>query len=216
MTGARPAILEIPGVAENYSRWLDRNGLADNDANAWRFAAETASAPHAPPRGRKSRRGLRLAIAGVVAVAVMSLALVAYALATPVRWTVVVQPEKARTVEVPAGTWHVEMSDKEVCYGGQLASVCAALLTAEWDSTCELLKPDVQSRPLCDAFYESMMDFKEAAAGQPFAVVERSEEKGIGRLNATMNTKTERQIVERELTREAVCYLGFLGECPSE
>lgn len=220
----RPSLLRDATAAVAYTRWLAENGLEDSDVNAWRFAAEagapaepraSASLPEAPPVDER-RRTVRWWIPVTIALSAVAIVVgvLVFAIATAQHWTKTDQEEVARTVQVPDGTWHVTLDDKDVCYVGQNYWDCIDEYTDQWNFACAQRTHDALSRELCEQYYDVIQEMKSDAARDGI-----SEVSGLvqsGRLSIRENTKSERVVDVPEQSHEAVCYLGFIGECPSE
>lgn len=220
----RPALLREAAAAVAYERWLIANGLEDSNASAWRFAAESSAptsastiSPTLTDSAASERLGkprwwipVTIALAAIVAVA----AVFVYAIVTAEQWTKIDQEEVARTIQVPDGTWNVTHDDKDICFVGQNYWDCIDDYTSEWNFACAERVHDTPSRQLCEQYYDLIQEMKTNAAGDEY-----SEVSGLvqsGRLSLRENTKSERVVDVPEQSHEAVCYLGFIGECPSE
>lgn len=222
----RPALLRDASTAIAYQRWLEANGQEDSDLNAWRFAAlatpaESAAAdPHSEPtpalgQSDKRRRGRWWVPVSIVAAVLLVFAgVVAYAVASAERWTKVDQEEVAHYIQVPDGTWHVTHEDKDICFVGQSYWACIDEYTDEWNFACAGRVHDAISRTICDNYYDMIQKMKNDAAANEFSEVSGLVQSGL--LSISENTKRERVIDQPELSHKAICYLGFIGECPEK
>lgn len=216
----RPLALRNAATAVAYSLWLTENGFEDSDASAWRFAAElkvTPTDPPAPPPGATAqRRRIRLwvPLAGTLALVALILGAVAFATSTAHHWNKVDHVEVYRIIDVPDGTWHVTNEPKDVCFVGQNYADCADAYTSEWNYACSHRAHDSSSRELCDNYYDVIQKMKTSEAKSPGGEV--SDVTGSGKLSIRENTTTKKVVDVPEKSHEAVCYLGFIGECPSE
>lgn len=144
---------------------------------------------------------------GLVAVST----LVAFASVSAQHWTKVDVPEAGHHIEVPDGTWHVSMDDKDVCYVGQDWWRCIDELTAEWSYACAERALDADSKLPCDKYYDVTQAMKATGAGRTGMVTTGLGR--MGRLPRRENTTVEWVVDQHEKSHEAACYLGFLGEC---
>ena len=218
----RPTLLSDATMAMAYTQWLVANGFEDSAANAWRFVAETGVQRRSESSNadetafalsaatRKSRGWIPVTIA-LSAVAVIAIVFV-YAITTANYWTKIDQEEVARIVEVPDGTWHVSHDNKDICYVGQNYWECIDEYTSEWDFACAGRAHDEPSRMLCDEYYDVIQEMKNDAGSDEYGVVSGLVQSG--RLSIRENTTIERIVDIPEQSHEAVCYLGFIGECP--
>lgn len=221
-TSERPAQLWEASVALAYGTWLEANGLDDSDLNAWKFVAaanvdsasyQTALTDRATAREGEDNASRRtwIPIIIVLAVVVALTIFVAFAFMSARHWTKVDSEETGHYVEVGDGTWTVTMDDKDVCYVDQDWGECIDEHTSEWNFACAERAHDGASRKLCDDYYDMIQEMKVAGAGDGNFFVETL---GTwGRLSISENTAREWVVDEPEKTHDAVCYLGFLGEC---
>ncbi|MDY0910092.1 hypothetical protein [Microbacterium sp. CFBP9034] len=220
----RPALLREATAAVAYAQWLAENGLEDSDVNAWRFAAEVGASSETrlpAPAGaatltNERRRTVRWWIPVTIALSAVAIVvgILVFAIATAQTWTKIDRGEVSRTVQVSDGTWHVTHDNKDVCYVGQNYWDCIDEYTDEWDFACAGRAHDESSRELCEQYYDLIQEMKNDASREEYSEVSGLVESG--RLSIRENTKNERVVDVPERSHEAVCYLGFIGECPSE
>lgn len=213
---SRPALLNDAAVAIAYQRWLVANGFEDSDVSAWRFAAEAGGAvrmsdsPLAkePPNRSRSRR-LAPAIAAFAAVLLVS-TVTAYALSSAERWTKVDAVEQGHTIQAANGQWTVDQDvDDLICYTGQNWGSCIDDMTDQYDVACVGRVVGLRSKVICDSHLRVIQEMKtEDVSGTIGAP-------GAGpRLKRSLLTEPEWVVDVPEQKHVAICYLGFLGECP--
>jgi len=222
----RPPILADAAGALAYAKWLQANGLEDSDAAAWRFAAEMAGAPAAssttpdpapaPARARAKRRWW-VPVSIVAAVLVLLGGVAVYAVATAERWTKIDVAETTRWVNVPRGEWEVyEGLYDPVCIVGQNYLGCINDMTVEYNRACVGRNLTPKSRDLCDRYLQHIQEMKARNPPADSVVAEGGpNDVYSGRLTARELTKPKRVVDVPAQSHEAVCYLGFLGECPT-
>ena len=185
-------------------------------------------------------RGRKLVIVNGCIAAVL-LAFIAFALTTAERWEKVdvpehIDPSSAR--EVPTGNYIVTMDNISPCYVGQDWTDCINAYIAQYNAACTLPLSDsrtltrrkdgsystahlrhnshvqtaavrrISSRTLCQDYADMISEMQ--AEDQPgYYVVGLG---SWGHLTSTPETETVYDIIPAQ-THEAVCYLGFIGEC---
>ena len=185
-------------------------------------------------------RGRKLVIVNGCIAAVL-LAFIAFTLATAERWEKVDVPEHedlSSAREVPTGYYIVTMDNVNPCYVGQDWTDCINAYIAQYNAACTLplsvsrtltRRKDgsystahlshnshvqtaavrlISSRTLCQDYADMISEMQ--AEDQPGYYVA-----GLGswgHLTSTPETETIYDIIPAQ-THEAVCYLGFIGEC---
>lgn len=185
-------------------------------------------------------RGRKLVIVNGCIAAVL-LAFIAFTLATAERWEKVDVPEHedlSSAREVPTGKYIVTMDNVNPCYVGQDWTECINAYIAQYNAACTLPLSDsrtltqrkdgsystahlrhnshvqtaavrlISSRTLCQDYADMISEMQ--AEDQPGYYVA-----GLGswgHLTSTPETETVYDIIPAQ-THEAVCYLGFIGEC---
>ena len=181
----------------------EQGGIEEGDAVEKGTSAEADESPGETERKRVGR-GRKLAIINGCIAAVL-VAFIAFTLATAERW------EK---VDVPAhaqynNTCTLPLTERRVLKqrdDGSYTSIASAQSSAHVQTAMfiRLISP----RTLCQEYSE--MISKMQADDQPGYYV--ASLGSWGQLTATPETKTVYDIVPAQ-THEAVCYLGFIGEC---
>jgi hypothetical protein len=159
----------------------------------------------------KSKTGWIFAGAAVVAVA----ALLIVTFATAESWTKVVVPAEAETFrdeEYLTGAYVVEDTGGSPCWVGQGWNDCINLYIVVYNTACAGVELTNRADVLCSN-YSAMIDDMEARDRWGSTV---SSLGSWGFLNKYAEKKT-RTVSNNDsrpaVTREAVCYLGFIGEC---
>lgn len=185
-------------------------------------------------------RGRRLVIINGCIAAVL-LAFIAFTMATAERWEKVDVPaheDLSSAREVPTGKYIVTMDNVNPCYVGQDWTECINAYIAQYNAACTLPLSDnrtltkrkdgsystahwrhnshvqtaavrrISSRTLCQD-YANMISGMQAEDQPGYYVAGLG---SWGQLTATPETETVYDIIPAQ-THEAVCYLGFIGEC---
>jgi len=221
----RPPILADAAGALAYAKWLQANGLEDSDTAAWRFAAEVAGSPATatptppptPPAARtRAKRRWWIPVSIVAGVLVLLAGAAVYTAATAERWTKIDVAAKKRFVNVPTGKWVVWERERDpVCVKGQSYLGCIDDMTAEYTTACTVHPLAHSALKVCDSYFDRIQSMKSHNASA-FATVEFERfSTGAGRLGVREKIDRQLVVVTPEESHEAVCYLGFLGECPT-
>ena len=193
------------------------NGPEENHgplAGAVAPSATRARGDRRPARGVSVAKVLMLAVGGaLVAVA----GVVLFAPTTAHHWTVIDVPAKEGTTRIeyfPTDTWVVTNDYVSPCAVGQDWMECRDVLLAEHTRECVGRELTWISTDTC-ALYKEDIDAMEVVGKGEWVVTEVGDH---GRLTSTPDTvrrDVSNNDAEPAQTHEAVCYLGFLGECPS-
>lgn len=219
----------------------ERGGIEEGDAVEKGTSAEADESPGETERKRVGR-GRKLAIINGCIAAVL-VAFIAFTLATAERWEKVDVPaheDPLSAREVPTGKYIVTMDSVNPCYVGQDWNDCINAYVAQYNNTCTL--PLTERRVLKqrdDGSYTSIANAQSSAHVQTAMFIRLISPRTLcqeysemisgmqadarpgsyvaslgswGQLTATPETKTVYDIVPAQ-THEAVCYLGFIGEC---
>lgn len=173
---------------------------------------ETAAEPS--PEDEKRRRaskGRRLVAmnAGIAAVLV---AFITFTLATAEHWEKVDVPahdDLASAREVPTGNYIVTMDSINPCYVGQDYTDCINAYINQYNAACTL--PITASSAFVCINYERVINDMQAK-DFPGAFIGELPNDAPGQLTAVPETEIVYDTVPAQ-THEAVCYLGFIGEC---
>lgn len=173
----------------------------------------TATATGTPPR--KSRVGLWVTLSVLGALFLIAAVVTAFAFATARHWTKVDVPEKPETFhseEYETGAYFVTDDGVSPCYIDQDWTDCIGAMEAQYAAACAGVELVPSAADLC-AQHRAEIDRMIAEDVDGTYVASLGD---FGHLTRTPETAT-RQVsnddYEPAVTHEAVCYLGFLGEC---
>lgn len=206
LMAADPDVTVVRAVASN----------PNTPAGAWASAQAAHATPQAGPE-TPQEQGTSPARTVLVALAVIGVLLLLIGLLNPVRWTKVdvpEQPETFRTESYRTGLYTVRDAGRSPCHKGQGWGACINLMVDEYNRACTL-PLDPTSRTLCNVLSTDIERMK--AEDGPGAIVD--EVGGRGTLEVIPQVAT-REVPNGDhrpaITHEAVCYFGFLGECPPQ
>ncbi|WP_149085163.1 MULTISPECIES: hypothetical protein [Microbacterium] len=172
-----------------------------------------SSAPETPER--KSRVGLWVTLGVVGALLLLAAIVTVFALVTARHWTKVDVPEEPETFhseEYETGRFLVADDGVSPCSVDQDWTDCIGLMEAEYAGACAGVDLVPAAAGLC-AQHRAEIDRMIAEDADGMYVASLGD---FGHLTRTPETAT-RQVsnddAEPAVTHEAVCYLGFLGEC---
>jgi hypothetical protein len=165
----------------------------------------------AQPVETKSKKGWTLAGAAVVAVA----ALLIVTFATAESWTKVVVPAEAETFrdeEYLTGAYEVSLENGSPCWVDQDWTDCINLYVAQFNGACAGVELTSRASDLCDR-YRARIDEKKAQDRAGWEVRTLSTSSYLNKYPETGERTVSNNDSRPAVTREAVCYLGFIGEC---
>ncbi|WP_337003285.1 MULTISPECIES: hypothetical protein [unclassified Microbacterium] len=169
----------------------------------------------APESGKKSRIGLWVALSIVGALLLIAIAVVVIAFTTARHWTKVDVPEKPETFhseEFETGRYFVVDDGVSPCAVDQDWTDCIAAMEAQYAGACVGTDLVPTTVVVCTQ-HRAEIDRMTAEDSEGSVVASLGD---FGHLSLTPETET-RQVsnedFEPAVTHEAVCYLGFLGEC---
>lgn len=138
-----------------------------------------------------------------------------YAFATARHWTAVdvaEHPETFHTEEYETGLYDVTMDDVNPCWVNQDWTDCTNLYVSSYNAACVGVQLTAAASTLCTQ-YASLIEDMKAQDGDGYYVATLG---GNGNLHRTAERAT-REVSNNDYTpaqtHEAVCYLGFIGEC---
>lgn len=171
--------------------------------------------PASESTGRKSRVGLWVTLGIVGALLLIAAIVTVFAFTTARHWTKVDVPEKPETFhseEYETGKYLVADDGVSPCAVDQDWTDCIGLMEAEYAGACAGVDLVPAAADLC-AQHRAEIDRMIAEDADGMYVASLGD---FGHLTRTPETAT-RQVsnddAEPAVTHEAVCYLGFLGEC---
>lgn len=163
---------------------------------------------------RTSRTGLWVLLSILGALVLIAVIVIVVALTTARHWTKVdvpEQPETFHTEEYETGRFDVAMDDVNPCFVDQAWSDCINAMAAEYDAVCAGVELTEPATAICAEYTSAIEDMR--AQGTDGVVASLG---SFGNLERTPETAT-REVSNEDYrpaeTHEAVCYLGFLGEC---
>lgn len=186
---------------------------------AYATGAAPFSTPPLDPGGsgtaRPRRVGLWVALSIVGALLLIAAIVTVFAFTTARHWTKVDVPEKPETFhseEYETGAYFVTDDGVSPCYVDQDWTDCIAAMEAQYAGACADVELVPSAAELC-AQHRAEIDRMIAEDVDGTYVASLGD---FGQLTRTPETAT-RQVsnddYEPAVTHEAVCYLGFLGEC---
>lgn len=180
------------------------------------FAPDHAlSAPSPEQPGKKNRVGLWVTLSVVGALLLIAIIVVVVAFTTARHWTKVDVPEKPETFhseEYETGQYLVADDGVSPCVVDQDWTDCITAMEAQYTSACVGIDLAPSAVALC-AQHREEIDRMRAEDSEGSVVASLG---GFGHLTRTPQTATREvsnEDHEPAVTHEAVCYLGFLGEC---
>ena len=142
--------------------------------------------------------------------------LVLIALSTAQHWTKVDSPERTETFHSETFlTGKYKITDDRVnpCWANQDWTDCINLVVNEYNRACVGIDLTLLASSTCDAYLKNIDTMKQQD-GRGYVVKSLG---SFGHLNRSETTDT-RQVSNDDyqpaVTHEAVCYVGFIGECP--
>ncbi|MFE7196109.1 hypothetical protein [Microbacterium oxydans] len=177
-----------------------------------------AAGPHATPGvgpEKKSRVWLWVTLSVIGALLLIALIVVVVALTTARHWTKVDSPEKPETFhseEYETGLYVVADDGVSPCAVDQDWTDCINAMEAQYTGACAGVELVPAAATLCGQ-HRAEIDRMRAEDSEGSVVASLGD---FGHLTRTPEIAT-RQVsnndYEAAVTHEAVCYLGFLGEC---
>ncbi|MEV4667166.1 hypothetical protein [Microbacterium sp. LWO12-1.2] len=195
-------------------------GAGGHDLTALRAApgAHSVGSPAAAlvtdASARTSRTGLWVLLSVLGALVLIAVIVLVVALTTARHWTKVDVPEQPETFhseEYETGRFDVAMDDVNPCFVDQAWSDCINAMAAEYDAVCAGVELTESATAICAEFTSAIEDMRSQGTDGVVASLG-----SFGNLERTPETAT-REVSNEDYrpaeTHEAVCYLGFLGEC---
>ena len=179
-------------------------------------AYPSALPPSAPGvSADKKNVGLWVTLSILGALLLIGAIVVVFAFTTARHWTKVDVPEKPETFhseEFETGRFDVAMDTVNPCVVDQDWTDCINAMQAQYDATCAGVELTEAAAALCADYLSAIDEMR--AVDEPGSYVATLGD--YGSLSRTPETDT-RQVSNNDqrdaVTHEAVCYLGFLGEC---
>lgn len=171
-------------------------------------------APDAQP-GPKRRVGLWVTLSILGALLVIAAIVVIFAFATARHWTktdVPEQPETFRSEEYETGRYDVTMDEVNPCAVDQDWTDCTNLMVATYTAACVDVELTETATLLCTE-YSTAIDEMKAQDGDGYFVATLGTYGSLHRTPEIDTRQVSNDDGEPAITHEAVCYLGFIGEC---
>lgn len=159
----------------------------------------------------KYRRLRNLMIVGAVVV----IGVIAIAFGTARHWTKVdvpEHPETFRSEEYLTGAFHVEMDGVNPCWVDQDWTDCINDMIDQYNGACTNVELTPSAQTLCTDYGESIDQMKRED-GDGWVVETLGSYGHLSRYPKTSTRRVSNEDFRPAVTHEAVCYLGFIGEC---
>ncbi|MDQ0648083.1 hypothetical protein QFZ53_002279 [Microbacterium natoriense] len=174
------------------------------------FASSMASAPP-----KKKHTALWVILSILLVLILAAIGTVVFAFATARHWTAIdvpEHPETFHTEEYDTGLYDVTMDEINPCWVNQDWTDCTNLYVASYNAACSGVSLTDSGSAVCTD-YADMIEQMKAQDGEGYYVETLG---GYGGLHQTAERAT-REVSNNDYTpaetHEAVCYLGFIGEC---
>lgn len=216
-----PAAPEPPIAAAAPAAAAETIPLGGHDfAQTAAFAASPGSAApfSAPPTeapAKKRRVGLWVALSIVGALLLIAIIVVVVAFTTARHWTKVDVPEKPETFhseEYETGLYLVTDDGVSPCAVDQDWTDCIAAMEAQYAGACADVELVPTAQGICSQ-HRAEIDRMIAADSEGTVVASLGDFGHLTRTPETATREVSNNDDEPAVTHEAVCYLGFLGEC---
>lgn len=182
------------------------------------YAAGMTYPPSLPPTDtvpKKKNVGLWVTLSILGALLLIAAIVVVFAFTTARHWTKVDVPEKPETFhseEFETGRFDVAMDTVNPCVLDQDWTDCINAMAAQYDATCAGVELTEDATSLCADYLSAIDEMR--ALDEPGSYVASLGDYGSLSRTAEIDTRQVSNNDQRDaVTHEAVCYLGFLGEC---
>lgn len=162
---------------------------------------------------RKTKRSPWL-VPGIV-VGVIALIFV-IAVATPERWTKVDVPAQAETFhseKYETGNYNVSDNGISPCWVGQDWYDCINMRISNYNSACAEVPLTTNAKTVCQVRSDTI-DEMQSKGGYGWTVTSVGSQGTLTRSPEIATKKVSNNDARPAVTHDAVCYLGFIGECP--
>jgi len=159
-------------------------------------------------RASKVWRNVAIGIATVVAVVLV-------VEVTAERWTKVVIPEKPTTYRIETyltGDYDVYADQADPCWVGQDWTDCTNVMIDQYNWACVGIALTDVGYSVCER-YSDEIDWMIEQDGPWIEVASLGGMGGLSRQAESATRRVSNNDYRPAVTREAVCYVGFLGEC---
>lgn len=165
--------------------------------------------------GKKRRVGLWVTLSILGALLLIAAIVVVIAFTTARHWTKTDVPEKPETFhseEYETGRYDVTMDAVNPCTVNQDWTDCTNLMVATYTAACVGVELTETATALCTD-YSGAIDEMKALDGEGYYVATLGTYGSLTRTPEMDTRQVSNEDYEPAVTHEAVCYLGFLGEC---
>ncbi|WP_341975026.1 hypothetical protein [Microbacterium sp. LWO13-1.2] len=177
-------------------------------------APAPVSTPAAGSTPGKKNTGLWVLLSILGALILIAVIVVVAAFATARHWTKIdipEQPETFHSEEYETGLYDVTMDTVNPCWVDQGWADCTNAMVVQYNAACADVDLTATATALCDDYLASIDEMKAAGTDGVVATLGT-----YGHLHRTAEVST-REVSNNDarpaVTHEAVCYLGFIGEC---
>jgi hypothetical protein len=180
---------------------------------AYPGVASAAATAAVPPRRSRTAMWVILSAVAVLVLAVAGTAV--FAVATARHWTAVdvpEHPETFHTEEYDTGLYDVTMDDVIPCWVDQDWTDCTNLYVSSYNAACTGVSLTAAAADVCSD-YSSMIDEMKAQDGADYYVATLGDYGGLHQTAERATREVSNGDYAPAQTHEAVCYLGFIGEC---
>ncbi len=188
-------------------------------SGAYPTAFATGAAPYMTPAVegpvKKSRVGVWVTLSIVGALILIAAIVTVFAFATARHWTKVDVPEKPETFhseEYETGKFLVADDGVSPCYVDQDWTDCIGAMETQYAAACAGVELVPSAADLC-AQHRAEIDRMIAEDVDGTYVASLGDFGHLTRTPETATREVSNEDHEPAVTHEAVCYLGFLGEC---
>lgn len=177
--------------------------------------AATPSTPDSGSPQKKNRVGLWVAVSIVGALLLIAIIVVIVAFTTARHWTKVDSPEKPETFhseEYETGLYLVTDDGVSPCVVDQDWTDCINAMEVQYAGACAGVELVPAAATLCGQ-HRAEIDRMRAEDSEGSVVASLGDFGHLARTPETATRQVSNNDYEPAVTHEAVCYLGFLGEC---
>jgi len=194
----------------------DLTRLAPSAAGGYAAGATfPAALPPTDTVPKKKNVGLWVTLSILGALLLIAAIVVVFAFTTARHWTKVDVPEKPETFhseEFETGRFDVAMDTANPCVVNQDWTDCISAMQSQYDATCAGVELTEAGTALCADYLAAIDEMR--ALDEPGSYVASLGDYGNLSRTAEVDTRQVSNNDQRDaVTHEAVCYLGFIGEC---
>lgn len=210
VTPAAQSLAPAPPAAGAEAPW------GDHDLSRL-LPASPEQAPQATQEtdGKKRNVGLWVTLSVLGALLLIAAIVVVFAVTTARHWTKVDVPEKPETFhseQYETGRYDVTMDAVNPCTVDQDWTDCINLMAAQYDATCGGVELTETAATLCKDYLAAIDEMR--ALDEPGSYVATLGDYGsLARTPELATREVSNNDHAPAITHEAVCYLGFIGEC---